>query len=206
MHSASPSGPAAEIVPARRGRAFRVARDRSLKVINTHGSQVVDAWALALPDLEEHMSMAHTRAILSSLCVQAGDRLWSDQRRPILTLAKDTSPGVHDLLFPACDVRRYELLGYPGRHDNCCDNFHAALGELGFRRARVPDPLNLFMNASRSRDPALELVPPVSRPGDHVVLRAERDVIVVLSACPQDMVPVNGPMMQPMDVHVELIG
>ena len=206
MHSPSSPGAATEMVPARRGRAFRVSREQGLKVINTHGSQVVDAWALALPDLVEHMSMAHTRAMLSSLRVEVGDRLWSDLRRPILTLAEDTSPGVHDLLFPACDVRRYELLGYPGRHENCCDNFRAALGELGYRRAQVPDPLNLFMNASRSRDQALELIPPVSRPGDHVVLRAERDVIVVLSACPQDMVPINGPMMQPREVHVELIG
>jgi uncharacterized protein YcgI (DUF1989 family) len=103
-------------------------------------------------------------------------------------------------------VRRYEFLGYSGRHENCCDNFRAALGELGYRRTAVPCPLNLFMNVSSSGDQALELIPPVSRPGDHVVLRAERDVIVVLSACPQDMVPINGPAMRPREVHVELIG
>lgn len=195
-----------ETAPARRGRAFRVRRGQGLKVINTHGTQVVDAWALALSDLEEHMSMAHTRAQLSSLRLEVGDELWSDLRRPILTLAEDTSPGVHDLLFPACDARRYELLGHSGYHENCCDNFRAALDAEGYRPPRtVPCPLNLFMNARRSDEGALELVPPVGSPGDHVVLRAERDVLVVLSACPQDMVPINGPMMRPADVHVELV-
>ena len=149
--------------------------------------------------------MAHTRATLSSLRVEVGDRLYSDLRRPIVTLAEDTSPGVHDLLFPACDVPRYELLGYAGRHENCSDNFRAALGELGHQRMLVPCPLNLFMNVSLAGDEALEFMPPVSRPGDHVVLRAERDLIAVLSACPQDMIPINGPMMRPADVHVELI-
>jgi uncharacterized protein YcgI (DUF1989 family) len=188
----------AEILPARRGRAFRIDRGAALKVVNIHGTQVVDAWALALPDLDEHMSMSHTRAELSSLRLRVGDHLYSQRRRPILTLAEDKSPGVHDLLFPACDVRRYELLGHTGRHDNCCDNFHAALAVLGHHRGDVPSPLNLFMNVAID-DRALALEPSRSGPGDHVVLRAERAVVIVLSACPQDMVPINGPEMRPTD-------
>lgn len=191
------------ILPARQGRAYRLAQGESVKVVNTHGSQVVDAWALAPPDLREHMSMPHTRATLESLRLAAGDHLYSERRRPILTLVEDTSPGVHDMLFPACDPARYELLGHEGHHDNCRENFHAALAELGLERAAVPSPLNLFMHVS-SEGGKLELLPSVSRPGDHVVLRAERDVIVVLSACPQDMVPINGPALLPNDVEVEI--
>jgi len=191
------------IVPARRGRAFRLSEGECIKVVNTHGSQVVDAWALAPPELREHMSMPHTRAGLESLRVRVGDHLYSERRRPILTLVEDTSPGVHDMLFPACDPARYEQLGHEGRHDNCRENFHAALAELGLERPAVPSPLNLFMNVSFEGG-ELRLLPSVSGPGDHVVLRAERDVVVVLSACPQDMVPINGPAMVPRDVEVEL--
>ena len=190
------------ILPARRGRAFRLAEGESIKVVNTHGSQVVDAWALAPPDLREHMSMPHTRATLESLRVAVGDHLYSERRRPIMTLVEDTSPGVHDLLFPACDPARYELLGHVGHHDNCRDNFHAALGELDLERAAVPSPLNLFMHV-HSQGGTLELLPSVSRPGDQVVLRAERELVVVLSACPQDLVPSNGPALEPRDVRVE---
>jgi uncharacterized protein YcgI (DUF1989 family) len=191
------------IVPARRGRAFRLSGGECIKVVNTHGSQVVDAWALAPPDLREHMSMPHTRAMLESLRVAAGDHLYSEQRRPIMTLVVDTSPGVHDMLFPACDPVRYELLGHTGHHDNCRDNFHAALAELGLERGACPSPLNLFMHVS-SEGGKLELLPSVSSPGDHVVLRAERDLVVVLSACPQDIVPINGPALEPRDVGVEM--
>lgn len=194
-----------EIVPARRGRAFCLRRGDHLKVINTHGTQVVDAWALATPDLDEQMSMPHTRATLGSLRLKVGDQLYSERRRPMLTLVEDTSPGVHDMLFPACDVHRYELLGHEGRHDNCCDNFRAALAERGYELVPVPCPLNLFMNAPTNGE-ELELAPSVSRPGDHVVLRAERDLVAVLSTCPQDMVPINGPAMRPADVEVEVLG
>ena len=193
------------IVPARQARAFRLSQGESIRVVNTHGSQVVDAWALAPPELSEHMSMPHTRATLESLRVAEGDHLYSERRRPIMTLVEDTSPGVHDMLFPACDPVRYELLGHAGHHDNCRENFHAALAELGLERPAVPSPLNLFMNVS-SEGGALELLPSVSRPGDQVVLRAERELVVVLSACPQDIVPINGPALEPRDVGVEIVG
>ena len=48
--------------------------------------------------------------------------------------------------------------------------------------------------------------PPVSPPGSHVTLRAEMDVVVILSACPQDMVPTNGAAMTPRDVQVQILG
>jgi len=70
------------ILPARRGKAFRLSEGDSIKVVNTHGSQVVDAWALVPPDLREHMSMPHTRATLASLRVRVGDRLYSERFRP----------------------------------------------------------------------------------------------------------------------------
>jgi uncharacterized protein YcgI (DUF1989 family) len=195
---------ATEVVPARRGRAFPLAAGERIAILNTHGSQVVDTWALVPPDFAERLSMSHTRIGTARLRPRVGDQLFSDLRRPILTLVEDSSPGVHDTLYPACDPRRYELLGAEG-HDNCADNFRAAVGELTELPVPVPDPLNLFMNIPWAEEGGLEFAPPVSRPGDRVTLRAERDVVVVLSACPQDMVPINGPAMEPADVHVEIL-
>jgi uncharacterized protein len=193
------------VVPARRGRAFRLAAGQRIKIVNTHGTQVVDTWALALPALVEAMSMHHTRAQLSSLRPARGDPLYSSLRRPIMTLVEDTSPGVHDTLMAACDARRYELLGHEGHHDSCTDNFHAALQQLGFEPRAVPAPLNLFMNIPWAEDGRLEFRPPRSEPGDFVVLRAEFDLVAVVSACPQDMVPINGPEMRPTDFQVEIL-
>jgi len=190
-------------LPARHGLALRIAKDGAVAVINTHGTQVVDTWAFCAEDIGHHMSMQHTRALTTRLMPAVGSTLYTNRREPILQLEDDTSPGIHDTLIPACDQRRYELLGHVGYHRNCCDNLQEALGGLGLRAPCVPAPLNLFMNIPV--DPAYKLTfeAPRSKPGDRVVLRALRDCIIVLSACPQDMVPINGTGMMPTDVEIE---
>lgn len=193
------------IVPARRGHAVRVPGGAVVEIINPAGSQVVDTWALCSPDLAEHLSMEHTRAALGRLVPRAGDPLFSSARRPILTFAADTSPGVHDTLIASCDAERYRMLGHVGYHENCHDNFVAALAELGLAAPPVPAPLNLFMNVPWSPDGSLRFEEPRSRPGDLVRLRAETDLIVIMSACPQDLVPVNGRAQQPSEVHFRLL-
>ncbi len=69
-----------------------------------------------------------------------GDALYSNRRRPILTLVEDTSPGVHGTLMAACDNYRYGLLGCTGYHDNCTDNLAAALYEIGLMPPETPSP------------------------------------------------------------------
>jgi uncharacterized protein YcgI (DUF1989 family) len=191
---------ARQLIPARRAIAVRVARGDALRVINTHGQQVIDAWAFASP--AEWMSMEHSRLHMGRVNPALGDTFVTNARRPVLTLAEDTSGGVHDTLLAACDRHRYELLGAPG-HDNCTDNLHAALAGAGLTAPCTPSPLNLFENARPGPDGAIAIAPPVSTPGSHVVLRAELDVLVVLSACPQDLAPTNGP--GPADAHYDVV-
>jgi uncharacterized protein YcgI (DUF1989 family) len=85
-------------VPAREGRAVRLSRGESLSVINTHGTQVCDLWAFKAANLSEYLSWEHARGGISRISPQVGDALLTNRRRPILTLAEDTSPGVHDTL------------------------------------------------------------------------------------------------------------
>jgi uncharacterized protein YcgI (DUF1989 family) len=190
-------------IPAGQGRAFRLGAGQRMRVATAEGGQVVDTWALALPDLDERMSMEHTRARLLVLSPRAGDDLFSDRRRPILRLVEDTSPGVHDTLIAACDQERYTQLGHPDPHRNCADNFRAALTELGYVAPPVPAPLNMFMAIPVAGDGTLSFQPSPARPGDAVTLEAVRDVVVVLSACPQDLVPINGAAMRPTDIGVD---
>jgi uncharacterized protein len=188
-----------ELIPARRAVAVRVPRGARVRVVNTHGQQVVDAWAFA--GATEWMSMEHSRLHIGRVNPRLGDTFVTTRRRPVLTLVEDTSGGVHDTLLAACDRFRYELLGAPG-HDNCTDNLHAALATAGLRVPCTPAPLNLFENARPGPDGEIEIAAPVSTPGSHVTLRAERDLVLVLSACPQDLAPTNGP--GPRDAHYEL--
>ena len=179
-------------VAARRGKAARLKRGQTVRVINTYGQQVVDTWAFVDGDLSECMSMEHTRAWLSRIMPKAGDVFVTNHRRAILTMAADTSPGIHDGLIAACDRYRYELLGCQHYHDNCTDNLAAAMAELGLEPPETPSPLNLFMNIPVHADDSVTFEPPVSHPNDYVDLRAELDCIVAFSACPQDIVPING--------------
>ena len=75
-----------------------------------------------------------------------GDSAYSNQRRKMVTVVEDTSPGQHDMQYAACDATRYAELGVDGYHDSCQDNFHKALGDLGLRLDFTPQPWNLFTN------------------------------------------------------------
>jgi uncharacterized protein len=192
-------------IPARKGKAAFLGEGQRIKVINTHGQQVIDTWAFNRADLTEFMSMEHSRTALGRIMARTGDSMVTNQRRPILTLAQDTSPGIHDTLLAACDRYRYQLLGCAEYHDNCADNLAAALAELGLKLPEIPSPWNLFMNIPVSSDGSLSFEPPVSKAGDYVLLRAEMDCIIAFSACPQDMVPINGAACQPTEPHFEII-
>ena len=191
-------------IPARGGKATLVSRGQSVRIINTHVQQVVDTWAFRRDDLTEFMSMEHSRTSLGRIMPAVGQSMVTNRRRPILTLVEDTSGGVHDTLLAACDRYRYELLGCEEYHDNCTDNLAAALAELGLTPPETPSPWNLFMNIPVALDGSVTFEPPVSRPGDHVTLRAELDCVVVFSACPQDMVPINGVDCAPTEAHFQV--
>jgi uncharacterized protein YcgI (DUF1989 family) len=192
-------------IPARRGKAAYLQQGQHVRVINTHGQQVIDTWAFNRHDLSECMSMEHVRTALGRIMVHVGDALVTTQRRPILTLIEDTSPGVHDTLLAACDRYRYALLGCTTYHDNCTDNLVNALAELECVSSQTPSPWNLFMNIPVHVDGRLSFEPPVSRPGDYVLLRAEMDCVIAFSACPQDMVPINGVACTPTEAHFEIV-
>lgn len=192
-------------IPARKGKSTRLNRGETVKVVNTTGQQVVDTWAFNASDLREFMSMEHSRVAMGHIMPVVGDTLVTNRRRPILTVVEDTSGGIHDTLFAACDRWRYELLGCEGYHDNCTDNLTAALAELGLAPPEVPAPLNLFMNIPVIDGNRVEVRPPVSTPGSHIALRAAIDCILAFSACPQDILPVNGLAMRPTHAHFMIL-
>ena len=193
-------------IPARRGRAVRLAKGQLIKIINTHGAQVVDTWCFSAEDMGEFLSMEHMRPTLGTIFPRAGHDLISNRRRPILHFLEDTSPGAHDTLMAACDDYRYGLLGCTEYHDNCTDNLHAALRAIGLKSPETPAPLNLWMNIPVAADGGTSWGEPLSKPGDYVVLRAEMDCVVAMSACPQDMLPINGRGMRPVEAHYRVVG
>jgi uncharacterized protein YcgI (DUF1989 family) len=187
-------------LPARYGVAIQLSAGQSLEIVNTHGSQAVDTWAFYASDPAEFMSMEHTRSRLSRTIPRVGDALFTTRRRVILTITGDTSPGIHDTLLCACSPELYQELGCADDHRSCQGNLHEALAEIGISAGCTPAPLNLFMNVAVGPNAEVIRAAPCSKPGDMVTLRAELDAVVVLSACPQDVTPINGDDCTPRDV------
>lgn len=225
-------------IPARSGVAVPLAANQTIRVINTHGTQVVDFWCFASDEsssttlpLTHYLSLPHTRASTHHLTPLVNDTLTTNHRQPILTLTRDTSPGVHDTLIAACDIFRYRELAPAAEvaapdyyHANCADNCRDALLALSAATAVAiggdgmqpklrkgeswtpPAPLNLWMNipvhakneghvvdagVSPSCGAEVSFERPVSKAGDEVVFRAERDCVVAMSCCPQDLLEIN---------------
>ena len=95
------------------------------------------------------------------------------------------------MLCAACDPERYTGLGVEGWHASCRENLERAMADLGFDRIEVPQPINLFMNIPVREEGELGWEPAPTKPGDSVTLQAVMDCLVVVSACPQDIVPIN---------------
>ena len=188
------------VVPARQGRAVLVKKGQSIRIGNPLGQQVCDAWAFNADNTNEYLSWPHARAWIDKTVPSVGDVLVTNRRRPILTLTEDTSPGVHDTLVAACDIFRYHSLGATEYHDNCSDNLRMAMSAIGQQVADIPQPFNIWMNVPVDDANTISWLSPVSNTDDSVVLRAEMDTFVVMSACPQDLVPVNGANMVPSDL------
>jgi uncharacterized protein YcgI (DUF1989 family) len=192
-------------IPARKGKAAFVAKGQRIKIINTHGQQVVDTWAFNRADLREFMSMEHSRAGMLKIIPSIGDSMLTNHRRPILTFLEDDSGGVHDTLMAACDRYRYEGLGVKGFHDSCTDNLTDGMKALGLTLPETPSPLNLFMNIPVANANTLSFEPSIAQPGSHVTLRAEMDLVIAFSACPQDILPINGLARKIVDAHFEVL-
>jgi uncharacterized protein YcgI (DUF1989 family) len=168
----------------------------------------------------EYLSLPHTRASSYKLVPEVDDTLLTNLRNPIITLVEDSSPGAHDTLTAACDANLYTALGVdkPAEHGSCAENLVLALKELnesaGLKGAKAvgadisvniaPTPLHLFMvtpvsvpsesqpSESGAKGATLSVSEPKGKKRGFVRFRAERDVVVVFSACPMDVGPQNG--------------
>lgn len=173
-------------VAARTGLTFLVEPGDLIRITDLEGAQPVDFWAFNADNYLEFLSCEHTKPSIEKLFPHLGDAAYTNNRRKIVTLIEDTSPGQHDMQFAACDPTRYAELGVEGGHESCQDNLHKALASIGIRLDFTPQPWNLFTNFFINPDGTFTIKVPESKPGDYAVLRADMPAHIVVSACPQD--------------------
>jgi uncharacterized protein len=173
-------------------------------VVDLEGGQVADTWAFVAEASHEFHSAQHTRVHVGRLFPRPGEEFVTNARRPILLFEDDATPGIHDMLCAACDPPRYRGLGVEGSHASCEENLQTALRAVGVEAPRyAPQPINLFMNTPAEADGTIAWLPAPTRAGDYVQLRAELDLVLVVSACPQDIVQINE--RNPTSVEIELL-
>jgi uncharacterized protein YcgI (DUF1989 family) len=180
---------------------LEVKRGQLIQIVDVQGKQVADFVAFNAEDRAEYLSTAVTRGANNNVMLQKGQTLYSNRRKPMLEITDDTV-GRHDTLFAACDPKRYESLGAPPDHANCRTALADALSGFGVTYDQIPDPVNWFMNVAIRQRGELEIREPLSEQNDQVQLTALMDVVIAVSACPQDLVPTNGG--QPTDILVRI--
>ncbi len=165
---------------------------QSCRVVNRYGGQVVDTWAFAASDYDEYLSMEHSRSANYRLLFAPGDCLYSNRFRPLLKLAADTSPGIHDTLHAACSKGSYRYYGADHDTPNCEDNLVAQMRLREYELRHVPCPWNLFEHARVAADATLADEPSAAKPGNYVELEAMVDLLLVFSACPSTIGQISG--------------
>lgn len=172
-------------IPAASARAVTLAAGDVLRVVDVEGSQVADLVAYDAAPPHEAFSQGFTRLLLDRVDVRVGDSLLTAAGEPLLTVVEDTV-GVHDIVFPPCNRMMYERVFHVTGKTGCREHLAEALAPHGIGFERVTDPFNVFMNTRIGDDKRMTILLPVSTAGDHVDLRAERDLIVAVSACAGD--------------------
>jgi urea carboxylase-associated protein 1 len=182
-----------EVVLARAPWSHVVRRGETLRIIDLEGNQAVDFLIYSLADDAERYSFQDTIAQQKNIYLRAGSVLRSTEGRPMMTIAQ-TSVAYHDTIGGACSCESNTLrYGHHTRAQHACvDNFLLANAAYGRSKRDMTPNINWFMNVPVEADGALGIVDGISAPGLYVDLRAEMDVTVVVSNCPQINNPCNG--------------
>lgn len=173
-----------ERIAPRSGTAFRLAAGDLLTVIDPEGEQVSDLLAYNAADLREVLSSGRSLDYAGTLRLTTGHLLYSNRSRPMLTIVED-EVGRHDFTLTPCSADTFRILyDEDDPHHGCQGNFERALAPFGIAADDIPVAFNVFMNVEI--DPhsgAIAVRPPLSRPGQRIVFRAEMDLVVALTAC-----------------------
>jgi uncharacterized protein YcgI (DUF1989 family) len=182
------------------GAALIVKRGQRLEIIDPQGEQVSDLVSFAEADRREWLSSGRTIDYANTIYLTAGHTLYSNRSRPMWTMIEDTV-GRHDFLLTPCSPETFTILYQTtGHHPSCFENLSRHLAPFGIAPDEIPTTLNVFMNVDILPTGELHILPPRSRAGDRLVLRAEMDMIVGVTACSAELS--NNGRFKPIDVRL----
>lgn len=184
----------------RTGVGFTVRRGDCVRIIDPTGEQVSDLTSFAQDDPAEFLSSGRSIDYANTIYMTTGHTLYSNRSRPMWTVVDDTV-GRHDFLLTPCSRDTFRIIyGDESDRPSCFGNLCTYLAPFGIRPDAIPTTLNVFMNVTIDESGELTIGPPRSRAGDYLLLRAEMDMIVGVTACSAELS--NNGSFKPIDVEV----
>ena len=194
-----------EVVPARAPWTAEVKRGQTLRIIDLKGNQAVDFLMYAAADDAERYSAQDTIAAQGNIFLRKGSVLMSNEGRP-MAVVTDTAVDYHDTIGGACSCESNTLrYGHHTKSQHACvENFLQGNARYGRGKRDMVSNINWFMNVPVEADGSLGIVDGISAPGLYVDIRAQMDLVAVVSNCPQINNPCNG--FDPTPVRMVIAG
>ncbi len=190
-----------ETVPACAPWSSVVKKGETLRLIDLDGQQAIDFLCYNAADVSDRYHAANTIKIPGQVYLNKGSVLWSVHAHKLMTIVEDTC-GMHDTIFGCCSFALDEVR-YGATNSECCQrNFERELAKHGMGPEAIVSNVNFFMNVPIERDGSAGIVDSLSKPGDYVDLKAEMDVLAVLSNCPEALNPATGSGPTPVRVMI----
>jgi uncharacterized protein YcgI (DUF1989 family) len=182
------------------GTSFTLRAGDLLRVYDPQGEQVADLFAFRDGDAACSLSSGRSIDYAGKIYLSSGDILYANDSRAMFTILADTV-GRHDFLLTPCSQEMFEkLYRCQGHHPSCFENLCLAFAPHGIRAEQISTTFNIFMNVAVDPDGAVRVLPPTSRPGDFIELRAEMDLVCGLTACSAEQS--NNGTFKPIDYSI----
>jgi hypothetical protein len=190
-----------EVIAAKGRWSRKIEKGQYLKIIDLEGQQAVDFLCYSAELPIDRLNIPNTIKLNKSLYIEKNHVIYSDLAKKMFTVVQDTC-GLHDTLAGCCsneiDYVRYGVV----KTQSCRANFTAELAKWSMSTSDIVSNINWFMRVTVGAHGEVEIVPSTSKPGDHVLLRAEMPVIAVISNCPQEHNAAAGFKPTPIEVSV----
>ncbi|GAB4167269.1 MAG: urea carboxylase-associated family protein [Terrimicrobiaceae bacterium] len=194
-----------QVIPAGEGWMEKISAGQFLRITDLKGNQAADTFFFSAEDVGERYSAQDTIREQGGIYLTAGTQLMSNRGRALLTITADTC-GRHDTLGGACaaesNMVRYAL--EKRFMHNCRDTFLLTMAKSGYpvTKRDLAHNINFFMNVPVTPEGGLKFDDGVSEPGKYVEMKAEVDVLCLISNCPQLNNPCNAYNPTPIEVAV----
>ena len=189
------------IVPAREPWSVKMRKGEILRIVDLEGQQAVDFLCYNADDSTDRYNAANTIKLNGNIYLGKDAGIWSVRARKLMTFVEDTC-GSHDTLYGCCSVEIDDVRFGKNNGRGCQDNFETELAKHGLDSKDVVANINLFMYVPVENNGDIAIAPGVSKAGDYVDLRAEIDVLAVLSNCPEALNNAAGGAPTPIRVIV----